>query len=163
MDKRKLTEEMVQLARECPDEALQRSNVLIAELPNEAWPWSLRSHVQSIRGDIEAAIADIDRAILKRFDEPGSHCDRARYLIKKSDFNEAIASFSNAIKIGKDVDFLYHESLSRFMRAFCYCKIGDYKSAGDDLLLLDDDTSAWIDRLRSKAELLEACRVGYLD
>jgi tetratricopeptide (TPR) repeat protein len=163
MDKQKVREEIVYLARRHPNIAMERSNALIAEFPNEVWAWSLRSHVHETRGDLENAISDIDQAISIRFDEPGSHCDKARYFIQKSDFMGAIYSFSNAIEIGEKLKFSYHESLCRFMRAFCYCKIGDFKAAEQDLRYLDDDTQGWIDQLRTKDGLLEACKNRRLD
>lgn len=163
MDKQAIREEVIYLARQKPAVALERANVLVAELPCEVWTWSLRAHVNDSIGDSENAIIDIDQAIAIQFNEPGSHCDKARYCVKNSDFEGAIYSFSNAIEIGKKLQFHYHESLSMFMRAFCYCKTGDFTSAKKDLDDLDDDMQMWIDRLRSKHELLEACRNRHLD
>jgi tetratricopeptide (TPR) repeat protein len=163
MDKQTTREEIIYLARKNPEIALERSNALLAEFPEEVWTWALRSHVYETRGDFENSMADIDQAINIRFDEPGSHCDKARLLMQASEFENAINSFSNAIEIGKKLEFYYYDSICIFLRAFCYCKIQDFARAEADLQMVDDDMQTWIDRLRSKTELVEACHNKRLD
>lgn len=158
MDRQTIREEIIYLARKNPEVALERSNALLAEFPEEVWTWALRSHVHDTKGDFENSMSDIDQAINIRFDEPGSHCDKARLLMQATEFEAAIHSFSNAIEIGKNLEFYYYESICMFMRAFCYCKVGDFVRAEADLKMVDDDMQTWIDRLRSKTDLMEACR-----
>lgn len=162
-DKQKIRKEIILLARQQPQLALDRANNLLTEFPNEVWTWSLRSDVYHTSGDLENAISDIDQAIRIRFDEPSTHSTKARYCIQTSDFEGAILSLSNAIEIGEKLRFFYFDSWCRFNRAFCYCKVGDFGAAEKDLRAVDDDMQTWIDRLRSKAELLEACRNRRLD
>jgi tetratricopeptide (TPR) repeat protein len=163
MNVQKMREEVIFLARRQPEIAMKRANALVKEFPNEVWTWSLCAHVYDTKGEIRNAIADIDRAIEIRYQEPGTHFSRGRFYLQIKDYRNAIISFSNSINIGIELQFLYHDSISRFMRSFCYCKIGDFDSALKDLDVLDDDMESWIDQPRSKTELLDACSKGRLD
>jgi tetratricopeptide (TPR) repeat protein len=164
MNQQKIREDIIYLARHQPDLALQQADDLVEDHPEEAWAWSLRSDVYDTRGDFEHAMSDIDYAIYLRFDEPSSHFSKAKYLVAIRNFEDAIYSFSNVIEISGKIQWLYYESACRFVRAYCYCRIGDYEAARYDLnCIKNDDFDYWIDRLRSKAELLEACEIRYLD
>lgn len=162
-DRQRITEDIVYLARQNPDLAFERVNQLVNEQPNEYWTWSLRSYVYNTRGDFENAINNIDKAINIEFNEPSNHQEKAMLFFEQNDIYEAIYYFTNAIEIGKKQDVSYYDSYCRFMRAFCYCKIGDFVAAEQDLFIVDDDDAIWIDRLRTKAELLEVCRNRHLD
>jgi tetratricopeptide (TPR) repeat protein len=162
-ERQRITEDIVALARQNSDLAFEQINKIIEEKPDEYWAWSLRSYVYSTIGDFENAIDDIDHAINIEFYEPSNHQEKAIILIQTNDISGAIYCLSNSIEIGEKFDISYYESYCRFIRAFCYCKIGDFFSAEQDLLMVDDEDTAWIDRLRTKAELLEACRNQRLD
>jgi tetratricopeptide (TPR) repeat protein len=163
MDIRKKREEIIYLARQSPELALERANALIAERPDEIWTWSLRSYVYETKGDFEKAFSDINKAINIEFNEPDLHFHKARYFLKLEDYYSALISFSDAINIGEDLHFSYYDGTCRFMRALCYCKIGDFEAAEPDLAKVEDYMVCWIDRLRTKAELLEACRNRQID
>jgi tetratricopeptide (TPR) repeat protein len=163
MDSRKIQEDIIGLARTDPKLALERANALVKELPREAWTWSIRSHVHETKNDFQNAISDINRALKLNFNEPANHFHKAKIFIDLKDYNESISSFSNAIDVSENNNFLYYIQICRFMRAFCYCKIGDFDSAASDLENVDDDMETWIDRMRSKDELQQACRNQRLD
>jgi tetratricopeptide (TPR) repeat protein len=163
MDSRKIQEDIIGLARTDPKLALERANALVKELPREAWTWSIRSHVHETKNDFQNAISDINRALKLNFNEPANHFHKAKIFIDLKDYNESISSFSNAIDVSENNNFPYYIQICHFMRAFCYCKLGEFEAAECDLQYVGDDMQAWIDRLRSKAELLEACRNRQLD
>lgn len=162
-DRQRVTEDIVYLVRQNPDIALEKINDLIEKQPDEYWTWSLRSYVYCTRCDFENAMSDIDRAIEIKFYEPSNHQEKAMIFLEQGNFYSTIRSLSNAIEIGEKLGESYYDSYCRFIRAFCYCRIGNFFAAERDLLMVDDDDAAWIDRLRTKAELLEACRNRRLD
>jgi tetratricopeptide (TPR) repeat protein len=163
MDIQRTREEIIYLARQNPKFALERANALVFERPNEIWTWSLRSYVYETNNDLENAFSDINNAIDIEFNEPSLHFHKGRYFLKLQDYCNARVSFSDAIDIGVKLNFSYNDSTCYFMRALCYCKIGDFEAAKADLDKVDDDMVGWIDRLRTKAELLEACQKRQLD
>jgi tetratricopeptide (TPR) repeat protein len=160
---RKISEEIIRLARQKPELALEKANALVAERPDDAWTWSLRSYVFETRNEYKRALQDINRSIDIKPEEPAAHFEKANLFIELQMFEAAISSFSEAIEIGKKYQFFYYDQSSRLMRAFCYCKIGDFDSAASDLENVDDDMETWIDRMRSKDELQQACRNQRLD
>ncbi len=163
MNEQKIKQDIIYLARNNSQLALERANKLVKEWPDKVWVWWLRSDVYEIIGDFKNAMSDVDYAINKWPDEIGGHFKKAGYLVKISDYEGAVYYFSNAIEIGSKLEWYYYDSASRFKRAFCYCKIGQFEAAELDLEKVDDDTMAWIDCLRTKAELLEACRNRTMD
>lgn len=162
-ERQKITENIVRIARRDPDLAFEKVSKIIEDQPNEYWTWLLRSYVSKIKGDLTKCKNDIDTAISIDFNQPDSHQEKAIVYLNDGNFNQAIYYFTNAIEIGEKIGTSYYESYCRFLRAFCYCKIGDFIAAELDLSMVDDEDSTWIDRLRTKAELLEACRKRHLD
>lgn len=157
MNKKAHSEKIVLLAKTDPEEALVCSSKLVSELPDEAWTWSLRSHVYRRLKDLDSALSDINKAIELKHNEPASHFEKSWYLIDLERFKDAIECLTTAIEIGKENDFLYYNDTCLFFRAFSYCKIGLFDKAEADLAGIDDDMHMWIDRLRSKPELIDAC------
>jgi tetratricopeptide (TPR) repeat protein len=163
MDKQKTREEIIYLTRQQPDLAIERANAIVDKLPDEAWTWSMRSYVYKATGDLEKALSDINKAIELNFVEPANHFYKAQYFIDLGNFQLAIESLDNAIKIGEKYGFPYYNQTSLFFRALCNCRIGNFDTAERDLQVVDDDMQMWVDRLRSKTELMDACRNGRLD
>jgi tetratricopeptide (TPR) repeat protein len=163
MDIRKAREEIIYLGRREPELALKRASALVSERPNELWTWSLRSAVYEQMGLYDEALSDIDKAIEIEFNEPCSHYEKAGIYLEIKDYYSALASLSDAIDVGNSLNFPYYDSSCRFKRAFCYCIIGDFEAAEADLHKVEDDMVCWIDRLRTKFELMEACRNRRLD
>jgi tetratricopeptide (TPR) repeat protein len=163
MDIQKAREEIIFLARSDAKTALEKATNLIHERPNEAWVWSIRSFVHETRNDFDSALNDINMALDINFDEPSTHFEKAGIFLKIEDYYSALVSLSDAINIGEALKFSYYDSTCRFMRALCYCKMGDFEAAEADLEKVEDDMVGWVDRLRTKAELLEACHNRQLD
>jgi tetratricopeptide (TPR) repeat protein len=158
MDVQKTRKDIIAMMDDNPDVALERTNKLVNEMPGEIWTLQLRASVYENRGEIEKALADIDTVIIIQPDEPSPYFKKAYIYVGVKKYKEAIIEFSRSIDIGKKLDYLYFDNHSHFMRAFCFCKIGDFDSAKLDLKTVDADTRTWIDRLWTKDDLVEVCR-----
>lgn len=106
----------------------------------------------------DEALDDSDRAISVEPEEPSNYFHKGDYLLKLGAFTEAIECFSGAIKLGEQHGFEYYDLTSRMFRAFCYCKVGRFDDALNDLNQLGESASVWIGRNISRDELVEACR-----
>jgi tetratricopeptide (TPR) repeat protein len=115
----------------------------------------LRASVYESKGDIEKAFDDLDAVIKTNPNEPSPHFKKAMIFFDTDNYRAAIDEFSKAIDIGKKINFSYFENHSHFMRAFCYCKVGDFDAAKSDLDVVDTDTRTWTDRLWTKEDLVE--------
>jgi len=145
------------------NKALQAANAMIEDHPEEAGFWSARSYLFWKSKKYPEAIDDIDKAIALCPSEPASYFEKSDYLISLGDFLGAISLLSQAIEIGERSEFFYYEPTCRAFRAFCFCKLGDFERARADLASLTVENPIWIDQLRTKAELLEACERRHLD
>lgn len=143
--------------------ALEMANRWIELEPHEPDAWSARSYVYGYLKDYVRALADISEAINLAPEEPCHNFSKANLAISNKDYDLAITALTMSITKGKENNFSYYEEPSYFRRAFCYCKIGDFEMAKADLLVVSDNEPSWIDKLRSKAELMEACKKRHFD
>lgn len=157
MDMRKERKDIIAMMYDDPDTALQRTNRFVAELPEEAWPLQLRASVYEAKGDIQKAYNDLDAVIKIKPKEPSPYFKKAIILFNLEKNQQAILELGKVIDIGKRYNFRYFENHSYFLRAFCYCRIGNFDAAKLDLELVDEETNTWTDRLWTKKELVKAC------
>jgi tetratricopeptide (TPR) repeat protein len=163
IDKDATHKEIIGMMYKNPDGALERANVLVAEMPNEIWALWVRSGVHKARSDIDKAFADLNAAIKIKEDEPAHYFKRANIFLEIEDYENAIVEYSKCIYFGKQLQFSYFHASCKFERAYCYCRLGDFDAAKLDLVGLDDDMCNWFDRLRTKADMLRACENRRLD
>jgi len=78
-------------------------------------------------------------------------------------FDGAAAHFTRGIELSIEGTFDYYLDACRLMRAFCYCRLCKFVEAEADLRLVEYENPVWVDKLRTKSELLEACRQRRLD
>lgn len=158
MDMQKERKDIIAMMYDDPDTALQRTNRLVDEMPDEAWPLQLRASVYEAKGDIEKSYHDLDLVIKIKPKEPSPYFKKAMILFNINENQQAILEFCKVIDMGKKYGFHYFENHSYFLRAFCYCRLGNFDAAKLDLELVDEETNTWTDRLWTKKELVEACR-----
>jgi tetratricopeptide (TPR) repeat protein len=159
---RKKSEAIIFLLKSDPKAALTEASKLIEKQPDEAWTWSTRALVHERIGDIKAALADIDQALVVDFDQPSNHFKKAWILISIQQYDDAIISLTTALDIGNRFEFYYYNSTCLFFRSVCYCRIGDFDRAQVDIESVDEDMTIWVDKLRTTAEIVEACKLRHL-
>jgi tetratricopeptide (TPR) repeat protein len=157
MDVQKIRKDILAMAYDDPDVALERMNMLVAEMPGELWVLQLRASVHEVKGDVEKAFEDLDEVIKIRPSEPSPYFKKAGIYVDVEKYGEAISEFTKTINLGKNIKFSYFNGYSYLMRAFCYCKIGDFESARLDLDYIDDDMHMWTDPFWTKEDIVKAC------
>lgn len=158
-----IRKKIIAACRESVTKALLIANEWIASQPEEANAWSMRAYVHAYAKDYDKALLDIGEAIKLAPDEPSHLFDKSRYAINFFDYEVAIESLTCAIRKGQNYNFHYYESTCYLFRALCFCKIGQFEKAEADLDNVEDEQPFWIDKLRSKPDLLLACRLRTID
>ena len=133
------------------------ADTLVARYPNEMEAWSLRGHLHARNHNYLEAIANVTRAIDVNLLEPSLFFDRGRYELALGKQESAAKDFSKGLELcDQHNDSYYRESL-HFFRAEALIRLGRKREAVEDLAHVRADFKMWIDRLRSKADLLADC------
>jgi tetratricopeptide (TPR) repeat protein len=153
-------DEMRKISRKNPQSALDSTDRFILKFPKEASLWAFRSFLKKKLNQFESAISDIDIAIHISPNDPCNYWDRGRIYLEIQGYIQAIESFSISIDLGDKNNFDYYHESSLFFRAFCFCKLGKFQDAELDICHVRPGYSEWVDRLRSKEEIIEICKKG---
>lgn len=154
---------IVELARTAPEDALRQAHSLTDQFPLETRAWASLAYVQIRMGDYVNALLSAKQAEQLAPLEPANQFDLGRIYIRLQKFEEAKSHFTKGIELCIKQDFNYYLDACQLMRAFCFCKLGRFSEAESDLLHVEYESPIWIDKLRTKAELIEACRRRRLD
>jgi tetratricopeptide (TPR) repeat protein len=137
--------------------ALSLADELVGRYPNEMEAWSLRGHLHARNHNYQEALADVTRAIDANPFEPSLFFDRGRYELVVGKEESAVTDFSKGLELcDHHKDDYYRESLY-FFRAEAFLRLGRKHEALEDLVRVRDDFKTWIDKVRTKADLLADC------
>jgi tetratricopeptide (TPR) repeat protein len=146
------------LARAGDDEkATSLANDLVERFPEEMEVWALRAYLHAREGQHELAIIDISHAIERNSLEPALFHDRGRYELAAGQPERAADDFGKGLELcDYHKNDYYRESLY-FHRAEAFLRLKRKREALADLGHVRDDYTAWINKLRTKSELLQEC------
>lgn len=130
---------------------------LLAREPDFHQAWAKRAYVNDAKGELQAALEDVSRAIAISSLEPAYYDKRGRYLFQLHKYRDAVADFTRVIELCDQHKSDYYRACAHFARADAYIRLGEYEKAKFDLENVTDDHRAWTDRLRTKQDLLAEC------
>lgn len=153
------------------ERAMALANELTEQHPDELRVWSLRAYLHGRSGNYAEAVADFTRALEINAKEPELGLDKGILTAVDLLFNRGADSFAlgniqSAIDdFTKGLDLCdrygsddYRETLL-FWRAEALLRLGRKHEALLDLASVRDDFSFWTYKLRTKADLLNDCRL----
>jgi tetratricopeptide (TPR) repeat protein len=129
----------------------------VGRYPNEMEAWSLRAYLHARNHNYQEVVADVTRAIDVNALEPSLFFYRGRYDLVLGKEESAVTDFSRGLELcDRYNDDYYRESL-HFFRAEAFVRLGRKREALADLAHVRNDYKMWIDKLRTKADLLAEC------
>jgi tetratricopeptide (TPR) repeat protein len=139
------------------EEALRQIDRLAEKHPREAKVWAKRSYVNARKGDSQAAIDDVSKAIAISELEPAYFYKRGLLLFEVGKFRDGISDFSKVVELCDYHDSDYYREPAYFFRAECHVRLGQYREARADCEHISDGMRTWTDSLRSKEDILKEC------
>lgn len=146
------------LARE---EDYQGAEQILSELqvlyPRRPQVYSVLAYVHSRAGHIRKAISDISEAIAINSEEPAYFFNRGRYYLESGQDQRSIDDFSRVLELCSRYNDRYYETTAYFYRAEAYVRSGYFERAKADCAHVSDGFRVWIDRIRTKEDILADC------
>lgn len=139
------------------EDALRVVDALVIDQPSEASIWRTRAHVNSMSGDKQSAILDMDKAIQFCNIEPDYYFTRGILHFKTGNYKIAVDDFTHVIKLCDHHSSDYYREAGHFFRADAYVRLGQFSKALDDCAHIRNGTTAWTDRIRSKEQIMGDC------
>lgn len=135
VDKNKLSETYVDLAIEyqkhdAPQVALDRVNLAIQTLPNNARAYMIRGMIYQQLGKSSNAEDDFKKAINLKNDYSEAYVNYAVFLCEKKRYDEAATNFETAL----DNPLYYTPEIGYYSRGNCYYKQGNIEAANADFI-----------------------------
>lgn len=137
--------------------ALNRLEELAARYPNESSIWRTRAYMNSHKGDAEAAIADVSKAIEMCDFEPDYYYTRGILCFRVASYGDAVSDFTAVLKLCDAHNSNYYREGAHFFRADAYLRLKKYDSAIADCEQVRDGFRTWTDSLRTKESILAEC------
>ena len=119
--------------------------------------WAIRAYVAANKRDYEAAEHAMGRAIHLEQWQPEYFFTRGRYRLKSERFTEAVDDFTRTIELCDHHRSDYYRESAHFLRAEAYLALGMTDRARVDCEHVRDETTLWVDSVRSKKDILEDC------
>lgn len=154
-----LIQEAKRLAHAGDDaEATALAHSLAEKYPSTVEVWTLLAYLHARNRDYREAISHVTRAIEIDSTEPSLLYDRGRYMLAIGQNSQAVSDFSKAIQLCDLHRSDYYREALHFLRAEAHLARNAPDEALRDLAHVRDGFQAWTDRLRTKQQLVEACR-----
>ena len=140
------------------EEAIRRVDELVINYPNNPLIWRKRAYVNSLLGHIEAAIADVSRAISMCDIEPDFFFTRGTLFFGKKSYKDAVSDFTKVIWLCDYHKSDYYRGMAYFYRADAYFRLKEFENAKADCQHLEDGMRGWTDMVRTKEDILTDCQ-----
>jgi tetratricopeptide (TPR) repeat protein len=140
--------------------AMSAADKLVERLPDEKRAWSYRAHLHRVAHEYSLAISDLTAAIRIRThdsNEPYLYFFRGACLLRVERLEDALEDFTAGLGFCDLYKDDYYRETLVFFRAYTLIRLGRASMALRDLENVDESFSFWIDKLRTKADLLRAC------
>ena len=157
-DTDKMHSSILVAARHDPQFALVMADEIVAEHGDESISWFARAYVNTVLKQHLEARKDIERAIEIEPGQSQGYFKLGRNNLKVGLFQNAVSSFS---KIIDDIELQSREAFlseAQIHRAFCRIRLGEFQSALQDLVSVEVHEPIFIDKLRTRDELIQMCR-----
>lgn len=154
---------VTKIARHQPDTALELAKELTISFPFNSRSWASVAYVRTITKDYHDALLAIKEAVNIDPDEPANLFDLSRIYLNLQKYDSAIDGFSKCIIASDKIEEPYYKQSCYIHRAFCYCKIGNFEEASQDLEFVTENDVLWVGRLLNRSDLEKACLERKLD
>jgi len=151
---------VVETARDDVELALEQAEQLVSDFGDQASSWFARSYVNMRMKNHDSAILDVDRAIELEPDMPRGYNTAGEIQIEAGKLSSAVDYLSVVIE---REDMIYRDrflSEALTFRAFAYMKLGEFRSALDDLSKVEMSGPVWLDAIYTKEDLVSECKRG---
>lgn len=128
--------------------------------PTPADFYSKRADASLAKGEVDSALADYDRALAIKADDPALYVSRGKALFTKKSFDQSVKDYDKAIELAPKTAIAFlnrgasHEKLGEVQKA-----LSDYKSAAD-LDATNETAKAEVKRIETQLAKEEADRVA---
>ncbi len=141
-------------------EALHSLDSLEKEHPEDASINASKAYVNALEGTYESALLEWTKAIAKCDKEPHFFCMRGEIFTRLGRYQEAVNDFTKVLDLCDLYASDYYKTPAYFRRADAFVRSGRYAEARRDCAFVPDGEVVWLDKRRTKEEILAECDQG---